>query len=286
MSLVETLLTIGIIALIAMLILPAVQKVRVAALQIHCQNNLKQLGLAIQQYASNHTEELPSCQKSGESTFVAILPYLEHNVAFTELTNQGLPRGNPYTIKNYLCPSDFTVRPQGNPWPCASYAANAQVFRGRPTMRKLYDGSSNTLLFAEHYSLPIVNNWHTQFDWYCAQEPEILSPPILQVNLTLRRATFADFEVGIREYRPELDDVYPVTTGTPASSIGSIPDPTFQVCPREEDTDPRIAQTPHRGGIPVSFGDGSVRILAQGMAPTAYWALVTPAGGESIDSDW
>jgi prepilin-type N-terminal cleavage/methylation domain-containing protein len=135
-TLIELLVVIAIIGVLVALILPAVQQAREAANRSKCINNLKQLGLAAQQYHDVH-QSLPSgwyCDEADASCvpylatplmwsgFVSLLPHLEQQNLYNEMNFDFSPmfldtNNNPRpvnvnatslrrSLEFYVCPSN------------------------------------------------------------------------------------------------------------------------------------------------------------------------------------
>ena len=80
-TLVELLIVIGIIAILIALIVPAVQRVRAAAANVQCINNMKQIGLGLHQYHNTYGH-FPSGGMPSWTFF--ILPYIEQENLYND----------------------------------------------------------------------------------------------------------------------------------------------------------------------------------------------------------
>ncbi|MFO0937607.1 MAG: DUF1559 domain-containing protein [Gemmataceae bacterium] len=127
-TLIELLVVIAIIAILIGLLLPAVQKVREAASRMSCQNNLKQISLAMHNYESSNQQLPPGFMRySSVGPLMHLLPYLEQDNLFRQFDSQLTTRFsnppspsvfwatfNPTTnyaaartrVKIFECPSD------------------------------------------------------------------------------------------------------------------------------------------------------------------------------------
>lgn len=148
-TLVELLVVIAIIAMLVTLLLPAVQSAREAARRSQCQNNLKQIGLAVINYESS-TNTLPngvnfdrgnppqSSDNFKANWVIDVLPYMEQQTIhdsfdfeqYISAPRNRVPRGT--RIASMLCPSDSgadipfsgTSPGEGDNWARANYAGN------------------------------------------------------------------------------------------------------------------------------------------------------------------
>jgi type II secretory pathway pseudopilin PulG len=268
----ELLVVIGIIAVLIGLLLPAIQKVREAAIRAKSENNLHGIIIAIHCYSTISNGKLPSIDGGDgvprEALFVTLLPYVEQDNTYRKLLEPAPTDDKNVGVMIYISPADPTINKDIFPYGMCSYPANAQVFCGNHNIASwVSDGLSNTIGFAEHYG----GNCEGQLFHYFVED-----------TVFVRRATFADGNLPI----PSLDDVYPVTSGNPPTSIGNDAAKTFQIAPRLDQCDSTVAQTPHRSGMLVALMDGGVRALSPSISKEVYWGAVTPHSGEVLAMEW
>jgi prepilin-type N-terminal cleavage/methylation domain-containing protein len=297
-TLIELLVVIAIIAILIGLLLPAVQKVREAAARMNCSNNLKQLGLAIHNYASAYQDKLPAATSStGAPAYgayqgiilITLLPYIEQDNLFkSAIANAGDTwdgNGNPTTritkIKTYNCPSDFTLSNgwsqfQVGGWMGTSYSANFRLFgtvraggnsdAPQFSVANIPDGTSNTIAFSEQYaacappaSANYGNLWaYPGTDWSWTWSPLLANS----------RA------VGGTTAAPNGYQMPNAARLTPQIQ------PTISLC------DKTRPQSAHTAVCLTLLMDGSVRGVTGAVTVNTWASAIEPADGNPLGTNW
>lgn len=118
-SLIEMLVVIAIIGILTGLLLMGVQEIREAARRVQCQNNLKQLGIALSNYHDTF-HFLPEHTGNHLSVLVVLLPFLEQDNVYDRFDVKSLPGTVNWNINDkvadlrpslLVCPSEHIEQP-------------------------------------------------------------------------------------------------------------------------------------------------------------------------------
>lgn len=295
-TLIELLVVISIIGILIGLLLPAVQKVREAANRIQCANNIKQLGLATQNFATTYDGKLPTIKHqvapgSYGSVIVALMPYLEQenlykayidpvNMTPSSLNQAPPTKYNSLDIKNpFKCPADPQIPVNGTPfraplqgWALTSYAGNALLFskvgwftvddplNSNFNIGNIPDGASNTVGFAERIM--------------CTEYGVNRDMAYYKGGPGFEAFNYPAFGIYQNIY-PLCFDGNPAWWWYSSWSFNSGPFPTFWG-----------VNSYHNQIISICMMDGSVRALNTNMSSLTFWRAALPSDGVTLPADW
>ncbi|OWK38072.1 hypothetical protein FRUB_07192 [Fimbriiglobus ruber] len=277
---------IAIIAILIGLLLPAVQKVREAAARTKCNNNLKQIGLALHNYHdtngnfpagyvdanTNVNSDASADQGPGWGWAAMLLPNLEQANVYTQINQTqgvGTQAVSQQVLSVFLCPSDqllptFTVYKtsavvaQGNytavngVLETSSYpGSNTGVFLRNSKYRvaDVTDGLSNTLFIGER------NSGHAKATWAGSVAGGLVT------------ADQSSDPIGNAEYAQTLVLSHGSRTHLPN-------DPLLW--------DADVFYSKHIGGVNFLLGDGSVRSISSSIDGITYENLLSRADGNVV----
>ena len=308
-TLIELLVVIAIIAVLIGLLLPAVQKVRESAARAKCQNNLKQIGLALQNYHDVHRrfpvgtalvgypegtppDSIPlAALNSGPyrpGLFAAVLPYLEQENLYRSLAMDAAIDAEPNRtagqtpVALYLCPSAkhaYGTRKAPHSLPLSDATLELAVidYNGLNGAMRLYPAAPAPAQlqdrggFAERLPLRI-----TDFTDGTSQTIDVVET--------------VNFGRGVWVHgRPHYNQAATAVNGSdglggpgtvfpdgssPARGPGRGAGGTWGI------------SSDHPGGASALFVDGSVRFLPNSLPPQTLTALATRDGGEVVPGDF
>jgi prepilin-type N-terminal cleavage/methylation domain-containing protein/prepilin-type processing-associated H-X9-DG protein len=304
-TLIELLVVIAIIAILIGLLLPAVQKVRATAARMSCQNNLKQIGLALHNYHSSYEMLPPGSNSSGFTVVALLLPYVEQNnifnqINFTVAANSASNAGpTGMSIKSLICPSDRTSQlpsGQGGNNYFANYGADPHFFQNRSVASGVFalrepnggvkltditDGTSNTTAFAELRKGDFNNATYSPMDWLNASSAGL--PTTIDQAYTIcqdidpTNLSYQWLSAGGEWLNDSATGTAYLHCGPPNSTNCGFPaNLTFCV----------NANSDHANGVNVALCDGSVRFVANAISLPTWRALGTRASGDMLGADW
>jgi prepilin-type N-terminal cleavage/methylation domain-containing protein/prepilin-type processing-associated H-X9-DG protein len=300
-TLIELLVVIAIIAILIALLVPAVQKVRESAARTQCQNNMKQMAIAIHNF-HDASKTLPAF--TGPNTccwgtwVVTILPYLEQDNVSKLYVNwggddntgprySGAPNTTNVTSKRFsvmTCPSDMVNSPFGG-LTNHNYAANlgntgygqSATLNGVPNGGAPFKPSKTMFLNTSEMKLTNITDGTSN---------TLLIAEVMQGQASdLRGFTWWGDAAGFTCYlAPNSSSPDAIYTAGYCNNLPSQGLP----CVVSTTAYPTMfaSRSRHPNGVNVGLCDGSVRFVSNGVSLDTWRAACSAQGAEVLASDW
>jgi prepilin-type processing-associated H-X9-DG protein len=303
------LVVIAIIGILVALLLPAVQAAREAARRLQCQNNLKQLGLALQNYGTAfgqlpigtlNSPDTSPWQRPRGTYFPHLLPYLEQQNVYDRIdfkavggsntywdqtpNSQGLASPCAQVVPSMLCPSDSGKRQitivSGGIYAGGNYLG----FFGDRDYRGLLGPTPTNVRAA--FAMNLAATWSDFRDG--TSNTMVMGEYLRGMNSGPNAQR--DFRGGVWFDQPGYSQLF--TRNTPNSSAADqiyggycnhLPTQNLPCTDSDNNgSDFACARSRHGGGVGVVFADGSVHFISDSIDLTTWRSLGSIAGGEVL----